>query len=109
MFGRGMHANVWEYLQDRFNVRIIEYYGTTASNIHLGTLLNYADRLITLFSTVNLNFHRGAVGYLPKFIPTVFHPYQLVRILMHNAQPIKTQGGVCDRVDNCQFAISPNI
>lgn len=38
MFGRGMHHNIWEYVQDRFNVRIIEYYGTTASNIHLGNM-----------------------------------------------------------------------
>lgn len=32
-----MHHNIWEYVQDRFNVRIIQYYGTN-KNIHLGSV-----------------------------------------------------------------------
>lgn len=58
--------------------------------------------MTTLFSTVNIHFHRGAVGYLPKILPPIFHPYQIVRVLWHDVMaPVRTQGGACDRVDNC--------
>lgn len=101
MFGKGMHHNIWEYVQDRFNVRIIEYYGTV-SNIHLGSVAKSCLKSMTIFfSTVNINFHRGAAGYLPKLLPPIIHPYHIVRILWHDAKPIRTQGGVCDRVGNC--------
>lgn len=104
MFGRGMHQNIWEYLQERFNVKIIEYYGTTASNIHLGIVYaNCLKGLTLLFFAVNLDFHRGAVGYLPKFCPPMFHPYQIIRIHMHDTNPIRTQGGICERLENCSL------
>ncbi|PZC72568.1 hypothetical protein B5X24_HaOG210926 [Helicoverpa armigera] len=64
MVGNGMRSAIWQQIVDRFKVpQINEIYGATEGNANI----------------INVDNTVGAVGFLPKLVPTCLHPIALVR------------------------------
>lgn len=64
MVGNGMRPAIWQQIVDRFKIpQINEIYGATESNANI----------------INVDNTLGAVGFLPKLVPTSLHPIALVR------------------------------
>ncbi|KAL4715147.1 hypothetical protein ACJJTC_012194 [Scirpophaga incertulas] len=64
MVGNGMRPAIWQQIVDRFKVpQINEIYGATEGNANI----------------INVDNTLGAVGFLPKLVPTSLHPIALVR------------------------------
>ncbi|KAJ8726237.1 hypothetical protein PYW07_000935 [Mythimna separata] len=64
MVGNGMRSAIWQDMVDRFKVpQINEIYGATEGNANI----------------INVDNTVGAVGFLPKLVPTCLHPIALVR------------------------------
>ncbi|KAI5635961.1 AMP-binding enzyme domain-containing protein [Phthorimaea operculella] len=64
MVGNGMRPAIWQQIVDRFKVpQINEIYGATEGNANI----------------INVDNTVGAVGFLPKLVPTALHPIALVR------------------------------
>ncbi|XP_022125784.2 long-chain fatty acid transport protein 4 [Pieris rapae] len=65
MVGNGMRPAIWQQIVDRFKVpQINEIYGATEGNANI----------------INVDNTVGAVGFLPKLVPTRLHPIALVKI-----------------------------
>ncbi|XP_046961358.1 long-chain fatty acid transport protein 4-like [Vanessa cardui] len=64
LVGNGMRPAIWQQVVDRFKVpQINEIYGATEGNANI----------------INVDNTVGAVGFLPKLVPTILHPIALVR------------------------------
>ncbi|XP_049872983.1 long-chain fatty acid transport protein 4-like [Pectinophora gossypiella] len=64
MVGNGMRPAIWQQIVDRFKVpQINEIYGATEGNANI----------------INVDNTVGAVGFLPKLVPTSLHPIAVVR------------------------------
>ncbi|XP_072936406.1 long-chain fatty acid transport protein 4-like [Epargyreus clarus] len=65
MVGNGMRPAIWQQIVDRFKIpQINEIYGATEGNANI----------------INVDNTVGAVGFLPKLVPTCLHPIALVRV-----------------------------
>ncbi|KAJ0181727.1 hypothetical protein K1T71_002449 [Dendrolimus kikuchii] len=81
MVGNGMRSAIWQQIVDRFKVpQINEIYGATEGNANI----------------INVDNTVGAVGFLPKLVPTSLHPIALVRTDEEGAL-IRGPDGFCIR------------
>ncbi|XP_034828224.1 long-chain fatty acid transport protein 4-like [Maniola hyperantus] len=81
MVGNGMRPHIWQQIVDRFKVpQINEIYGATEGNANI----------------INVDNTLGAVGFLPKLVPTCLHPIALVRT-DDNGELVRGPEGYCIR------------
>ncbi|XP_037297678.1 long-chain fatty acid transport protein 4 [Manduca sexta] len=81
MVGNGMRPAIWQQIVDRFKVpQINEIYGATEGNANI----------------INVDNTVGAVGFLPKLVPTSLHPIALVRADEHG-NLVRGPDGFCIR------------
>ncbi|KAL0849047.1 hypothetical protein ABMA28_013410 [Loxostege sticticalis] len=81
MVGNGMRPAIWQQIVDRFKVpQINEIYGATEGNANI----------------INVDNTLGAVGFLPKLVPTALHPIALVRADEHGGL-VRGPDGLCIR------------
>lgn len=81
MVGNGMRPAIWQQMVDRFKVpQINEIYGATEGNANI----------------INVDNTVGAVGFLPKLVPTCLHPIAVVRA-DEQGQLIRGPDGYCIR------------
>ncbi|XP_063838760.1 long-chain fatty acid transport protein 4-like isoform X1 [Ostrinia nubilalis] len=81
MVGNGMRPAIWQQIVDRFKVpQINEIYGATEGNANI----------------INVDNTLGAVGFLPKLVPTCLHPIALVKADEHGGL-LRGPDGLCIR------------
>ncbi|CAG9567340.1 unnamed protein product [Danaus chrysippus] len=81
MVGNGMRPAIWQQIVDRFKVpQINEIYGATEGNANI----------------INVDNTVGAVGFLPKLVPTWLHPIALVKA-DDDGDLIRGPDGLCIR------------
>ncbi|CAH2238078.1 jg18461 [Pararge aegeria aegeria] len=81
LVGNGMRPHIWQQIVDRFKVpQINEIYGATEGNANI----------------INVDNTVGAVGFLPKLVPTCLYPIALVRA-DDNGDLVRGPDGCCIR------------